>query len=101
MDDRCLATRRHQARNLRSQSSLSEEMIESAPRVLQGLMDALRASSHLRVTYQVRAIGSCLSADLRSPEFRGSGVPAPSAVARYEDEYVLYKRLPVQTAMSW
>jgi hypothetical protein len=54
MDDRCLATRRHQARNLRPRSTLSEEMIESAPRVLQGLMDALRASSHLRATYQVR-----------------------------------------------
>jgi hypothetical protein len=54
MDDRCLATRRHQASNLRLQSSLSEEMIERAPRVLQGLMDALRASSHLRATYQLR-----------------------------------------------
>jgi hypothetical protein len=54
MDDRCLATRRHQARNLRSQSCLSEEMIERAPPILQALMDALRASSHLRATYQVR-----------------------------------------------
>jgi hypothetical protein len=54
MDDRCLVTRRHQARNLRSQSNLSQEMSGRAFAILQGLMNALRASSYLRATYQVR-----------------------------------------------